>query len=344
MLFFIRFLFLLLLPLAAMAENRTVNVYAWAGEIPDQVIRQFEKETGIKVNFSEYENGEIMYAKLRATPHAGYDLVIVSSNLTDRMARQHMLTPLDKSLLPNWKNLNPDFLNTAFDPGSRYTSPFIWGITGIFVNDKYYSPLKIKKWSDLWGEQYQNQFLMLDDMRDDFSVALFTLGYSVNDNNPAHIREAFLKLKQLKSNIKVFSTDTVVSIITDEDATLGMAFNGDAFKASEENNHIKFIYPQDGFLIWIDSLAIPNNAPHIKEAHQFINFIQRPDIAKTIALYTGFPTANLAGQKLLPESIQHNPTVYPAKTILRRGQYQLDISNNTLALYEKYWEELKMGD
>lgn len=343
MTFVIRFFFLLF-PLVAMAEDKVLNIYAWTGEIPDYVIQQFEQETGIKVNFSEYENNEIMYAKLRASPNAGYDMIIPSSNIADRMARQDMLAPLDKSLLPNWKNINPNFINPVFDPTSKYCAPFIWGVTGIFVNTAYYPPQSIKKWSDLWDPKYQNHLLMIDDIRDNFSITLITLGYSVNDTNPAHLKEAFLKLKRLMSNVKVFSTDMVVSIIIDEDATLGMAWNGDAYKASEENHHIKFIFPEDGFMIWIDSLAIPKNAPHIKEAHQFINFLLRPDIAKAIALYTGYPTANLAGQNLLPANIRDNPTVYPSKEVLRHGQYQLDLSNDTLALIEKYWEELKMSD
>jgi spermidine/putrescine transport system substrate-binding protein len=341
---YICFILLLLLPLTAIAdEKRIVNVYAWTGEIPNEVIQQFESETGIKVNFSEYENNEIMYAKLRATPHAGYDMVIPSSNIADRMRRQNMFEKLDKSQLPNFKYLNPAFLHTAFDPESNYCVPFLWGVTGIFINKAYHTRDSVNTWSDLWKPQFHNKLLVLDDMRDMFSVALITLGYSPNDSDPEHIKAAFIKLTALMDNIKVFSTDTVISIITDEDATLGMAWNGDAFKASQENNRIEFIYPKDGFLIWMDNLAIPKGAPHIKEAHAFINFLMRPEIAKAISLYTAYPTANLAGQKLLPARIRDNETIYPSKQTLKNGQYQLDLSSKTLALYEKYWEELKMS-
>lgn len=325
------------------AETNIVNVYAWTGEIPDVAIHQFEKETGIKVNFSTYDNNEIMYAKLRAVKHAGYDVIMPSSYFVDRMRRQDMLEKLDKNFLPNWLNLNPNFLHSAYDPESQFCVPAIWGVTGIFLNDRYYKSNQITQWQDLWDQRFADKLLLLNDTREVFAMALLTLGYSVNESDPIHIKEAFLKLKELMKNVKVFSSDTVVSILIDEDATVGMAWNGDAFKAMQENQHIQFIFPQEGFAIWVDNFAIPKNAPHKSAAYAFINFMLRADVGKTIALATQFPTANLAAQQLLPAEIRNNPNIYPAKEVLSRGQFQTDLSNETLALYEKYWEELKMA-
>jgi spermidine/putrescine transport system substrate-binding protein len=340
----LRFFFLLLLPLTSFAEESILNVYAWSGEIPQVIIQQFEKETGIKVNFSTYENNEIMYAKMRATKNPGYDVIIPYSSFVERMRRQNLLEHLDKSKLSNWKNLNPSFLNPTFDPQSQYSVPFIWGVTGIFVNDSYHPAFNnIKKWSDLWSATYYNQLLLLDDVREVFSMALITLGYSANDRDPEHIKAAYLKLKTLMKNVKVFSSDTVISIMIDEDATVGMGWNGDAFKASTENPNVKFIYPEEGFSIWIDNLAIPKNAPHKNAAYAFINFILRPDIAKTIALSTGYPITNLAGQKLLPEKIRNNPVAYPPKEILRHGEFITDVGEDALTLYTSYWEKLKLS-
>lgn len=327
---------------SAQHEARHVNVYAWTGYIPDEIIHQFEKETGIKVNFSTYGNNEIMYAKLRAAK-TGYDIIIPSSYFVDRLRRQKMLAPLQKNKLSNWKNLNPEFLHPSYDPDIRFCVPFIWGITGIFKNRNDSNLGTIQKWSDLWDAKYKNQILLLDDTREVFAMALLSLGYSPNDRNKEHIKAAFLKLKTLMQNVKVFSSDTVISIMIDEDANLGMSWNGDAYKAAEENKNIEFIFPQDGFVIFVDNLAIPKTAPHKEEAHAFINFLLRADIAKKIAVYTRFPITNLAGQNLLPKEIQNNPIIYPPKNILRRGQFQKDIGDETLALYEKYWEELKMS-
>ncbi len=334
-------LFFFASPLFA-AEN-IVNVYTWSGVIPDFAIKQFEKETGIKVNFSTYDSNEIMYGKLRAGKNPGYDVVEPSSYYIDRMRRQDMLEKLDKTELPNFKNLNPAFLNQAYDPKNNYSIPFIWGITGIFVNKNYISANYPSSWSELWDEKYLNQLVLLDDPREVFSIALRILGYSVNDDNPEHIKQAFLLLKKLIPNVKIFSNASI-SILVDEDASVGMAWNGDLFKAKKENSQLEFIYPKDGFVIWVDNFAIPKDAPHRENAYKFLNFILRADVAKAIALDNNFATANLAAQKLLPNNIKNNPTIYPSLAkILRRGEFQTDVGDKALALYEKYWEQLKMG-
>lgn len=339
----IAWMFLLSFSFSVHAADKIVNVYAWTGEIPDFVVRLFEEQTHIKVNISTYENNEVLYAKLRATKNPGYDVVIPSSYFVDRMGRLGMLEKLDKSKLTNWKNLNPSFLNPAYDPQNNYSVPFVAGITGIFYNSSYYPPNSIKKWSDLWDKRFYNKLMLLDDTREVFSMALLALGYSANDRDPAHINAAYLKLKELMPNVKVFSTETVVSIIIDEDATVGMAWNGDTYKAHQDNKNVNFVFPEDGFVIWVDNFAIPSSAPHKEAAYAFIDFVLRADMGKEIAIYTGFPTANLAAQKLLPDELRNNPSIYPAKEILKRGQFQTDLGEETLALYEKYWEELKMG-
>lgn len=332
-----------LLPLNALAASKIVNVYAWTGEIPDFIVKQFEKETGIKVNFSTYENNEIMYTKLKASKSAGYDVVMPSSYFVDRMRKQNMLVKLDKTKLPNYKNLNPQFLNPTYDPNTEYSIPYIWGVTGIFVNKNYVDPKTVTTWSDFFEPRFTNQLMLLDDSREVFSMALLMLGYSANDTNPDHIKQAYLKLKALMSNVKVFSTETVISIIIDEDAYVGMAWNGDAYKAMQDNPNVRFIFPSDGFVIWVDTYAIPTNAPHKEAAYAFINFMSRPDIAKSAALVTNFATANLSAEKLLPASVRTNPSIYPSAQVLKRGQFQTDLGDNTLALYEKYWEALKIG-
>lgn len=324
------------------AEENVVNVYTWSGVIPDTIIQQFEKETGIKVNFSTYDSNEVMYAKLKASKNPGYDVVEPSSYYIDRMRRQNMLEKFDKSKLTNLRHINPELLNQAYDPKSYYSIPFIWGITGIFSNKDYYNSKNTTRWADLWNSQYRDQLMMLDDSREVFSMALRTLGYSVNENNPEHIKQAYLKLKELLPNIKIFSS-AVLSILIDEDAVTGMAWNGDVYKARKENNQLEFIYPKDGFVIWVDNFAIPKDAPHRSNAYKFLNFMMRPDVARMVALDNNFPTANLTAQKSLPTEIRNDPVAYPSHEILKRGEFQTDVGDEALALYEKYWERLKMG-
>lgn len=336
-------LVILFLPCFIAAQENVLNLYIWSGELPSSVIRQFEKETGIKVNVSTYDNNEIMYTKLRTMKHASYDIVLPSSYFVERMGRQNMLEPLDKRKVPNYKNLNPSFLNPAYDPESKYGIPHVWGVTGIFYNSNYFKPGSIKKWADLWDARFQDQLMLLDDTREIFSIGLMVLGYSPNDKDPEHIKAAFLKLKTLIPNVKVFSSDMVVSNIIDEDANVGTAWNGDTFKAQNENKNVNFVFPEEGFVIWVDNFVIPKNAAHKDNAYLFLNYVLRSDIGKEIALYTHYPTANLAAQKMLPKEIRDNAIVYPSKDVMKRGKFQRDVGEDTLAVYEKYWEQLKMS-
>lgn len=333
---------LLLMTSNLFAADNILNVYTWSGEVTDASIKQFEKETGIKVNFSTYDSNEVMYAKLKADKNSGYDIVEPSSYYTDRMRRQDMLEKLDKTKLPNLKNINPTFLNQAYDPETNYSAPYVWGVTGIFLNKDYHPAGSVKRWSDLWDKKFANQLMLLDDSREVFSMALRVLGYSVNDSNPEHIKQAYLKLKELLPNIKIFNS-SAVSILVDEDASVGMCWNGDLFKAKKENPHLEFVYPKDGFIIWVDNFAIPKNAPHRDNAHRFINFMLQAEIGKAAVLETSFTTCNLAAQKLLPADIKNNTTIYPTHEVLSRGEFQADIGDEALALYEKYWERLKIG-
>lgn len=333
---------LLLSSYSTYAADNIVNVYAWSGEIPDSVVSQFQKETGIKVNFSTYDSNETLYAKLKAVDNPGYDVVEPSSYYVDRMRQEKMLQPLDLTQIPNIKYLDPNFLNENYDPGNQYSLPNLWGVTGIFVNKKYIDPTTVTKWTDLWQSRFNNQLLLLDDVREVIPMTLMSLGYSANDNDPEHIKQAYEKLLQLRTNIKLFVSDAAASIITDEDADIGMTWNGDLYRAQLSNPNLVFIYPSDGFVIWVDCFAIPAGAPHYQNALKFINFMMRPDIALQSSMAYYYATPNLQAQSMLPKEIRNNPMIYPSHDILKKGQFQTDITDQSLNLYAQYWEMLKL--
>jgi len=334
-----------LFPFFSFANDNVVNVYTWSQEIPHSVIKQFQTETGIKVNYTAFDSNEAMYAKLRTNKHIGYDVIEPSSYYIDRMRQEGMLEKLDKTKLPNFVHLDPFFTNLSYDPHSQYSIPYIWGVTGIFINKNYFSAEKLSQvnhWSTFLDKNYVNQLMLLDDAREVFSMALRMLGYSVNDSNPAHIKEAYLKLKELISNVRLFNTDAVISILIDEDAYIGMAWNGDLFKASLENPNLAFVYPKEGFEIWIDNFAIVKQAPHLENAYKFLNFMLRPDIAKIVSMSINYSTANLAALNLMPSAIKNNDILYPPHQLLLKGEVQKDIGKQASSLFENYWEQLKM--
>lgn len=338
--FFILWLGLLARP--ATAEENIVNIYNWSNYISNDVLKEFTKETGIKVNYTTYDSNETLYAKLKANPNTGYDIIVPSTYYVDRMRQQGMLQPLDKSRLPNFKHLNPALLNKVYDPGNHYSIPYFWTSTGIVVNSKIHPVQQLQAWADFWNSRFRNQLLLLDDVHEVFSMALMVLGYSPNDTDAEHIRQAYLKLKQLMPNVRLFNNDGVKSLFIDEDLTVGMAWNGDIYQAAQENPALHFIYPKEGFVISIDSMAIPIGASNLRNAYIFINFILRPDIAKKLSLATGYPTPNLAAYKRMPKSILTNTMIYPDKKTLQRSVVQVDVGAAE-TIYQHYWELLKIG-
>lgn len=335
-------MFILFFVTCKVFSSAVVNVYVWGGEIPKAVIQQFEHETGIKVNFSTYDSNETMYAKLKASQRAIYDVILPSAYFVERMQKQGMLHPLQHSQIPNIKNLDKRFNNNGYDPGNQYSVPIIWGATGIFFNQNgvQHPP---KSWSELWDKKWSKQLMLLDDSREVFALSLMSLGFDPNDTNPAHIKMAFEHLLQLVPNIKLFASESIQAIMIDEDAVLGSAWNGDTLKAHFENKDIEFVYPTDGFVIWVDCLAIPKNPPHLKEAFQFIDFILKPEVSAQIALKEGHAIANAKGRALLPGVIKNNPMIYPSDAVMAEGQFQRDVGEDALSLYNRYWEQLKLA-
>ena len=325
-----------------MASNNVLNVYNWALFMPHQVIKEFEQETGIQVHYSEFDSNNTLYTKLKADPNIGYDIVVPSSYYVERMRREGMLRTLDKSKLPNLKYLNPLLLNRSYDPHNNYSVPYLWGTTGIVVNDRYHAPKNFQHWNDLWKKPYKDQLLILDDAREAFAITMISLGYSANDRNPAHIQQAYLKLKALLPNVKLFNSDAEDNVYIDEDATLGMGWSGDIYISQQENSHLHYIYPKPHFPIWMDCLVIPTGALHYQNALRFINFLMRPEIARQVIMLEGFSSPNTTAMKSLPKAMRNNPILNPSNATLRRGEVESDLGSSD-AIYENYWQWLKLG-
>ena len=334
-------LFLLFTTTISFAQKNIVNVYTWTRYIPQTVLQKFESETGIKINLMEYDTNEILYSKIKANPHIGYDVIFPSSYYVDRMRKQEMLLPLDKSALPNQRYINPLLMDKPYDRGNRYSIPYLWGTTALVIDTRYWDPKKIKTWKQLWQAKYKNQLLLNDDTRDAFAIAFRVLGYGINDTNPEHIKQAYQQLLKLKPNIRLFNTSAALSIYADTDVTIGMAQSGDIVLASRVNPYLAYIYPEDGFSIWMDCMVIPKYAPHYDNAMKFINFMTRPDIAKQVALSIGFSTPNSAALKMLPKTLRNNPAFNPPEKVLKRGQMQTDIGR-AIEIYQYYWQLLKL--
>lgn len=324
------------------ASDKVLNIFGWANYLPPDYIPKFEKQTGIHVNFSYFDSNDTLFAKLKTNPHAGYDIIIPSSYFVSKMRKLGMLRKINKQQLPNFKYLNTAFLNKSFDPGNQYSVPYAWGTTGIVINKKYFNRKQFSSWQDLWNPRYRNRIMLIDDVKEVFGFALMSLGYSINDTNPKHIHAAYLHLKKLMPNIRLIAIDAAYrSTLTDEDVNVGMGYSGDMILAQQDNPNLAYIYPKDGFGIWIDCFAIPKYAPHYQNALRFMNFIMNPKNAAEVTTQIGDATANKAALKLLPKKLRDNPIINPSAAVLKRGQLEQDTSSVN-ALIQRYWQMLKL--
>jgi spermidine/putrescine transport system substrate-binding protein len=299
-----------LAPCLALAAGE-VYVYNWTEYMPDEVIQKFEVETGIKVVYSTYESNESMYARIK--------------------------------ILPNYRHLDEALLDKPFDPGNAHSIPYVWGSTGIGYDSSKVKAEEVSSWKDLWNPRFRNKLVLNDDIREVFGIALKINGFSMNDTDPAHIEKAYESLKALLPNVRLFSADSPKQPFLNQEVEAGMIWNGEIYMAAQENPAIRYLYPREGAILWIDSMVIPKKAKNRENAHAFINYILKPEVAKAISEYVGYALANKTALGLFDEEMRGNRTVFPDRADIDRGEYQIDLGD-TILIYEKYWEKLKTGN
>lgn len=324
-------------------DSKILYFYNWSEYVPAGLLEQFTRETGIKVIYSTYESNETLYARLKTCKECAYDLIVPSTYFISRMRNEQMLQRIDKSKLSNFHHLDANLLDKSFDPQNNYSVPYIWGATAIGVNKNVLDPHKITRWADLWKPEYKQQILMTDDAREVFQVALRKLGFSGNTTNEQEIMAAYQALKQLLPNILAFNSDNPAAPFIEGEVNVGMIWNGSAWIGRQEGVPIELVWPDEGAIFWMDSLAIPANAKNRDGALALINFLLRPDVAARVATLIGYPTPVATARALLPPHIANDPSLYPPAEIIAKGQWQDDAGKMNI-LYETLFQKLKAGD
>ena len=318
-------------------------IYGWFNSIPDHVIEKFTKEAGINVVFSSYENNETMFAKLKLLgKQPSYDVVFPSTYFIQKMIKEDLLEELDKTKIPNIKNINKDVLNLNFDPKNKFSIPYVMYFTGIMYNSKFVKN-KIDSWADLFDPEYKGKILLLDDVREVFHIALSLLGYDINTVNEEEIKNAYIKLKSILPNVNLFSAESTKKYFLSGDAIIGMNWNSDSYEAILEDKNLKLIYPKEGAIFSMDNFVILKNAKNKQNAYKFINFIYRADISKEIITHNGLSIPNLAAKELLKPELQNNKVIFPDSKVINNSTLHDDLGGN-IDIYTKYWNMLKVED
>jgi spermidine/putrescine transport system substrate-binding protein/spermidine/putrescine transport system permease protein len=316
-----------------------LNIYCWSTYISPRVVRGFEQKFHCHVNYDLYDSNEALLAKLQGG-NVSYDLVVPSDYMVQILIQQHLLTPLDKSRLSNvWANVNPRFLNLPFDPHNDYSVPYAWGTTGLaYRADLVHENLD--SWDALFDPRYAGHILLLDDMREVFSMALKKLGYSLNTTNPEEIRQARDLLLREKPLVKGYNSSNFEQDLEAGDAWIAQAYNGNLTFAIRDEPNIRYVIPKEGCTISVDCACIPRNAPHRDLAMEFINYFHRPEVAAEFVNDCGFNTPNPGAARFVEGWIRHETAIFPPPGSLDRCEFMRDVGP-VVALYDRYWTELK---
>lgn len=325
-------------------SGEELYMYIWAEYIPDSVFKQFTEETGIKVRVSTFDNLDDMFAKIKITNGGeGYDLVMPSIEYASLLKNQGYLQKLDKRQLPNFKNMDGNYLNLPFDKGNEYTVPFTVGTSTFAVNRKKVDPKALKTPSDLGRPEYKNRLLLLNDIRAVMGLGLRMNGHSINDRNEEHIKQAYESLKKhIVPNVKGYDTEAAAQALLNGEVDIAMTWNGLVYAAMQENPDIIEVRMKDGLNFWMDSFALLSKAKNVVNAHKFLDFVMRPAVSAKITQAYQYTSPNAEARKLLPKEVRENKTLYPDKKDIQKGEFENDIGE-ALPIYEKYWTRIKSG-
>ena len=333
---------------AATRAGTTINVYNWGEYISTgedgsmDVNAEFTKETGIRVNYTTFEDNESLYSKM-AGGGADYDVIFPSDYMISKMIREKMLAKLDLNDIPNYKYIDKAYRGAVYDPKNEYSVPYTWGVVGIFYNKKY-GKGPVDSWKILWDRQYAGKILMFDNPRDSFGIAQKILGYSYNSVNPDEWDAAARLLEQQKPLVQAYVMDQIFDKMSSGEAWLAPYYAGDAATLVSENKDIGFSIPtKEGTNFFVDAMCVPAGTKHQKEAEAYINFLCRPDVAAANMETVGYSTPESAAKKLLPEETQKNPLIYPPESIIKRAETYVDLPEDVSLRIDSLWAQVKMG-
>ena len=333
-------------------KDISINVYNWgeyistgADEGTLDVNTEFEKLTGIKVNYTNFATNEELYAKLKGGG-ASYDIVIPSDYMISKMIKEKLIQKLDFDNIPNFSYIMDNFRNMEYDPENEYSVPYTWGTVGIIYDE---TVVDINEedidWDLLWNEEYADQILMFDNPRDAFAIAEILLGYSLNTENPDELAAAAEKLKKQKKVVQGYVMDEIFDKMGAGDALIAPYYAGDALTIMEENDSLNFVVPKSGTNLFVDAMCIPKSSKQKEAAEMYINFMCEPDIAYANIDYICYSTPHSAAFDMLDDEVKNDPISYPDEELIaNRTTVFVNLSDEANKTMQDLWTEMKSAD
>jgi len=344
----------------AAAQDKVLNVYNWSDYIAEDTIAKFEAKFGVKVNYDVYDSNEVLEAKMLAG-NSGYDVVVPTSDFLRRQVAAGVYMELDKSKLPNLKNMDPELMANAavYDEGNKHAVIYMWGTTGIGYNvGKVRERLGEAAPTDSWALVFDPEVVskladcgvtFLDAPTEMLPAAMNYAGLDPNSTKREDFEKGAEVLMAVRPHVRYFHSSQYINDLANGEICVAVGWSGDVFqaqaRAEEAGNGVEIAYviPKEGALQWFDMMAIPKDAPHPDLAHEFINFIMDPQITADITNYVWYANANAASMPLVDEEVKSDPGIFPPEEVKKRLWASTVYNARTDRLVNRLWTQVKTG-
>lgn len=347
------------MPLLTQAQDKIVNVYNWSDYIEPSILEDFQKETGIKVVYDVFDSNEVLETKLLAGG-TGYDVVVPTGNFLARQIQAGVFQPLDKSKLPNLSHMWDKIQERVakYDPDNKYSINYMWGTTGIGYNETKVKELLPDAPVDSWKLVFDPAnaaklgdcgIYILDTPEEIIPAALNYIGENPDSDDPAVIAKAKDVLMAIRPYIRKFHSSEYINALANGDICVAVGWSGDIIQARDRaveagnNVVVKYVIPQEGALMWFDQMAIPADAPHVENAHIFLDYIMRPEVIAKASNYIQYANGNLDSQQFLDEAVLKDPTIYPPQAVVEKLYTKSPYPPKVQRVVTRLWTDVKSG-
>ena len=344
---------------AAGAQQRVLNIYNWSDYIDPSVLQDFTRETGIKVRYDTFDSNDTLEVKL-LTGKSGYDVVVPTAYFLERQIKAGLFQKLDKSKLPNLVHVWPDIAQrlATYDPGNQFAVNYMWGTTGIGYNVKMARAILgggvPQSWDIVFKPENLAKFkdcgvMMLDSADDILPAALHDLGLNPNSPSQADLEKAADLVVKVRPSVRKFHSSEYLTALATGEICLVVGWSGDIKQAQKRAAEVKgevevgYAIPNGGAQMWFDNFAIPKDARNVAEAHAFIDYMMRPDVAAKNSNFIAYPNGNLASQKLIDPAIMNDKTVYPDEATMKSLYTVSARDAKSQRLMNRLWTKVKTG-
>lgn len=336
-------LFACLLTGCGSKEENVLKLYNYGDYMSDELLKEFEKETGIRVRQDTFDTNEDMYV-IVAGGQVQYDLIIAGDYTIEKMIKNDLLQPLNTSNLKNYSNLDKNYMAklAAADPGNKYSVPYTWGTVGILYNKTMIPEGSITSWQDLWNPEYQKfGIVMQNSVRDTFMVAEMILGLDMNTTKEADLQKTLDLLMEQKPIVQSWKNDEARDELIERNAGIGMIYSGEYLYCTEKNADLAFCIPKEGTNVWFDCFVIPKNAKNVSAAEQFIDFMLRAESGLKTFDELGYPIPNTAAIALLDKEYLEDESIFPSQEVLDKCDVYHYLGEEADELLNTYWKRYR---